>query len=161
MSLFDENIIKKDLSPRTILETYVSRVVKDLYHDIQYRINNGQIIFQLHPEKIYWSDIKTTNDVWMAFRERLQWELETLKERLCIHPIEWNDAKLNISSISSVLAKKEKIIVDIYVDYTIFKPKRLIGEPSILDMECVSYQYIFEEFKRPLKKPKHFLYECI
>ena len=152
MSLFDKDIIKKGLSPRTILEQEVSRVVEGVYHDIQYRINSGQTRFKLRPKEYGWREAEITSNVWVTFEDWLRFELEKLKEHLGIYPIEWNDAKLNICSISSVLTKKEKIIVGIDVDYKIFKPKRLIGEPHILEEKCEFYQYTFEEFKRPLKK---------
>ena len=152
MSLFDKDIIKKDLSPRTILEQEVSRVVESVYHDIQYRINSGQTRFKLSPKEYGWREAEITSDVWRTFIDWLYWELEKLKERLAIKPMEWNGANFNISNISPVVTKKEKIVVDIAVNYKIFKPKRLIGEPHILEEKCEFYQYTFEEFERPLKK---------
>lgn len=154
MSLFDENIIKKDLSVESILQQDVYDVVTTAYHDIQYRINNGQTLFRLHPNEQGCFDVGATGNYIIAFKDAISWGLYGLKERLCIHPINWNDAKLNLNNVDvSILPSNEKIDVSVLVDYKIFKPKRFIGEPSILDMGSIPYMYIFEEFEIPLDRP--------
>jgi len=156
MSVFDENIIKKDLSVETILQQNVSDVVNTAYHDIQYRINYGQTLFKLHSNKPGYFDVGATGDFIIAFKDAISRGLDGLKERLGIRPINWNDAKLNINNIDvSILPSNEKINVGILIDYKIFKSKRFIGEPSIfiLDMGSVSYMYILEEFEIPLDRP--------
>ncbi len=158
MSLFDENIIKKDLSVESILQQNVYDVVTTAYHDIQYRINNGQTLFKLHPNALANEhgcfDVGTTGNYLTAFKDVISWGLYGLKERLDICPINWNDAKLNLDAVrAAILPSNEKIDVSVWVDYKIFKPKRFIGEPSILDMGGISYMYTFEEFEIPLDRP--------
>lgn len=164
MSLFDENIIKKDLSVESILQQNVFDVVNAAYHDIQYRIDCGQTLFKLHPREYRVIAYETTSNFIVAFKDTISWGMDGLRERLCICPINWNDAKLNINYIdNSISISDEKINVNVLVNYKIFKPRRFIGEPHILDEDIVSYLYILDKFKieDPSQAPMIRLYECI